>query len=94
MAGIPVGAAHRCDDDGFLGALQPVDLLFEFGDPLLSLRRWIRRIRNLIDREHQTVNQHILEARRAHPVAPGGSLGRRTQEFGAKQQAAQASPCG
>jgi hypothetical protein len=24
-------------DDNLLGALQPVDLLFEFGDPLLAL---------------------------------------------------------
>ena len=25
------------DDDGFLNALEPIDLLFEFGDPLLAL---------------------------------------------------------
>ena len=27
-------------DNGLLGALQPVDLLFEFGDLLLAFRRW------------------------------------------------------
>jgi hypothetical protein len=29
---VPVG-----DDNGLLGALQSIDLLFEFGDPLLAL---------------------------------------------------------
>jgi hypothetical protein len=34
------------DDNGLLGALQPVVLLSEFGDPLLALSQGARRIRN------------------------------------------------
>jgi hypothetical protein len=28
----------RCDDNGLLAALEPIDFLFEFGDPLLAVR--------------------------------------------------------
>jgi hypothetical protein len=53
------------DDNGLLAALEAVDLLFEFGDLLLSLGQGTRRIRNLIDRNHQTVNQQIRLAQAA-----------------------------
>ena len=32
----------RSDDNGLLGALEPIDLLFEFGDPLLALGQGTR----------------------------------------------------
>jgi hypothetical protein len=47
------------DNDGLLSALRPVDLLLEFGDPLLALGQGTWHIRNPIDLDHQTVNQHI-----------------------------------
>lgn len=47
------------DDKAFLDAHQPVDLTFKLGDLLLALGQGTRRIRNLIDRVHQTVNQQI-----------------------------------
>jgi hypothetical protein len=47
------------DDNGLLGALELVDLTFEFGDLLLSLGQGTRRICDPIDLGHQTVNQHI-----------------------------------
>jgi hypothetical protein len=47
------------NDNGLLGALQPVDLLFEFGDPLLALDQGTRRIRDPIDLGHQPFKQHI-----------------------------------
>ena len=34
----PVAWRAGRNDDGLLGALQPVDLLFEFGDSLFALR--------------------------------------------------------
>jgi hypothetical protein len=47
------------DDNGLLGALEPIDLLFEFGDLLLSPGQGTRRIRDPIDLGRQTVNQNI-----------------------------------
>jgi hypothetical protein len=44
------------DDNGLLGALQPVDLLFEFGDPLLAFGQGTRRIR---DRSISAINFSI-----------------------------------
>jgi hypothetical protein len=49
----------RGDDDGLLGALHPVDFLFEFGDPLLALGKGTGRIGDPIDLGHQPFNQHI-----------------------------------
>jgi hypothetical protein len=46
------------DDDGLLGALEPINLLFELGDLLLSLGQGTRRICDPIDLGRQTVNQH------------------------------------
>jgi hypothetical protein len=46
------------NDNGLLGALQPVDLLFELGDPLLALRQGARRIRDPIYLGHEPLNQN------------------------------------
>jgi hypothetical protein len=35
----------RSDDNGLLRALQPINLLFELGDPLLALGQGVRPIR-------------------------------------------------
>src|SRR5262249_26363813 len=47
------------DDNGFLGALEPVDLLFEFCYPLLALGQRTRRVSDPINLGHQPFNQHI-----------------------------------
>jgi hypothetical protein len=50
-------AWHTCGhNNGLLGALQPVDLLFELGDPLLALRQGARRIRDPIYLGHEPLN--------------------------------------
>ena len=59
MPGIRARVAHRWDDDGLLGALQPVDLTFEFGDLLLSFGQGIRRIRDPIYLGHEPLNQNL-----------------------------------
>jgi hypothetical protein len=47
------------DDEAFLDAHQPVYFTFKLGDLPLALGQGIRRIRNPVDLDHQTVNQHI-----------------------------------
>jgi hypothetical protein len=55
----PLAWRTRSDDDGLLSALQPIDLLFEFGDPLLALRQGARRIRDPIYLGHEPLNQNL-----------------------------------
>jgi hypothetical protein len=47
------------NDNGLLGALQPVDLLFELGDPLLALRQGARRVRDPVYLGHEPLNQNL-----------------------------------
>ena len=53
------GHAVPSESGETIGALQPVNLTFESSDLLLSLGQGTWRICNLIDRDHQTVNQQI-----------------------------------
>jgi hypothetical protein len=46
-------------------ALQPVNLLFEFGYPLLALGQGARRIRDPIDLGNQPFDQH-LQLKKGH----------------------------
>jgi len=48
--------ASRGAAGGFLSALQLIDLLFEFGDPLLALNKGTRSIRDPLDLGHQAFN--------------------------------------
>jgi hypothetical protein len=64
----------RADDNGFVCALEAVDLLFELDDLLLSLGQGKRRIRDPIDLNHQTVNQHIRLEEGHQCVQPLGPL--------------------
>jgi hypothetical protein len=64
---------RRSDDNGLLGAAEPIDLLFELGDLLLSLGQGTWRIRDAID---LPFNQHIsvLRPRHAHHRGVQGKL--------------------
>ena len=64
------------DDNGLLGALQPVNLLFEFGYPLLALGHGARRIRDPINLGHQPFDQHLRIAKR-RAGAPSTNRGQR-----------------
>jgi hypothetical protein len=46
-------------DNGLLGALEPVDLIFKFGDLPLALGQGTWRIRNPIDLGQQPLSQHV-----------------------------------
>jgi hypothetical protein len=56
-------AATGYDDNSLLGTLDPIDLLFELGDLLLSLVQGTRCIRNrLIQPAHQAEERPLVRA--------------------------------
>ena len=47
------------DDNGLLGALEPINLTFGLGDPLLTLGKGMRPIGNPIDLSHQLFDKRL-----------------------------------